>query len=159
MMDSKFVQPFIDATVKVLETMAFMTPKVGKIGVWDNERAVGEVVGIIGLSNADERIKGFMSVGFTEGSIVQVVSSMLGEEFPGICDKVREAVGEIANMISGQVRQSLSAQGLKLQAALPSVVSGKALTMDGSLKRPSIMVQFSVDKGPFEVGICIEGLD
>jgi chemotaxis protein CheX len=100
-----------------------------------------------------------MSVGFTEASIVQVVSSMLGEEFPGICDEVREAVGEIANMISGQVRQSLSAQGVKLQAALPSVVSGKDLMMDGSMKRPSIMVQFSVDKGPFEVGICIEGLD
>lgn len=158
-MNSKLVQPFIDATIKVIETMAFITPKVGDICVWDNERTVGEVVGIIGLSNADEKIKGFMSIGFTEASIVQVVSSMLGEEFPAICDEVREAVGEIANMISGQMRQGLSAQGIKLQASLPSVVSGKDLIMEGSLKRPSIMVKFSVDKGPFEVGICIEGIE
>jgi len=158
-MDNRIIQPFIDATMKVLGTMAFVTPQVVEITEWDNDRAVGEVVGIIGLSNADEKIRGFLSVGFAEASIVQIVSNMLGEEFTGICDEVREAVGEIANMISGQVRQSLSAQGIKLQASLPSVVSGKDLTMDGSLKRPSIMIQFSVEKGPFEVGICIEGID
>ncbi|MCX8043368.1 MAG: chemotaxis protein CheX [Desulfobacterota bacterium] len=158
-MDNRIVQPFIDATVKVLGTMAFVTPQVIDITTWDNDRAVGEVVGIIGLSNADEKIRGFMSVGFSEASIVQIVSNMLGEEFPGICEEVREAVGEIANMISGQVRQSLSSQGIKLQASLPSVVSGKDLMMDGSMKRPSIMIQFSVEKGPFEVGICIDGIE
>jgi len=158
-MDNRFVQPFIDATVKVLSTMAFVTPEVKAITTWDSDRAVGEVVGIIGLSNADEKIRGFMSVGFAEASIVQVVSNMLGEDFSGICDEVREAVGEIANMISGQVRQSLSSQGIKLQASLPSVVSGKDLTMDGSMKRPSMMIQFALEKGPFEVGISIEGIE
>jgi len=157
-MNSKIVQPFIDATLKVLETMAFITPVQGETCLWDNDQAIGEVVGIVGLSNEDENIKGFMSVGFTEASIVQIVSGMLGEEFPGICDEVREAVGEIANMISGQARQGLSQKGIKLQASLPSVISGKDLTMDGSTKRPLVMVQFSVDKGPFELGICIEGL-
>lgn len=139
--------------------MAFITPEVVDVRTWDNDSSVGEVVGIIGLSNADEKIRGFLSVGFSEGSIVQIVSNMLGEEFTGICDEVREAVGEIANMISGQVRQSLSSQGLKLQASLPSVVSGKDLTMEGSLKHPSVMIQFSVDKGPFEVGVSIEGVE
>jgi chemotaxis protein CheX len=155
-MENKIVKPFVEATVKVLETMAFVTPTVGETGVWDQEQAVGEVVGIVGLSNEEENIKGFMSIGFSESSIVQIVSSMFGEEFDTINDEVREAAGEIANMISGQVRQALSNSGTKLQAALPSVISGKDLTMQG--KKPMIVVRFQVEKGPFELGICIDGL-
>jgi chemotaxis protein CheX len=155
-MENKIVKPFVEATVKVLETMAFVTPTVGETGVWDQEQAVGEVVGIVGLSNEEENIKGFMSIGFSESSIVQIVSSMFGEEFDTINDEVREAAGEIANMISGQVRQTLSNSGTKLQAALPSVISGKDLTMQ--CKKPMTIVRFQVNKGPFELGICIDGL-
>ena len=157
-MDSNYIQPFIDATVKVLETMAFTTPRHKGTGPWDKTQAAGQVVGIIGLSNENENLQGFMSLGFTDTSICRIVSNMLGENFPGICDEVREAVGEIANMISGQARQSLSAKGLKLQASLPSVISGKDLIVDGSEKTPHIMISFETEAGPFEIGLCIDGL-
>ena len=58
-MENKFIKPFIDATVKVMGTMAFTAPRVGETCLWDSDKAVGEVVGIIGLSNEDENIKGF----------------------------------------------------------------------------------------------------
>jgi len=136
--------------------MAFITPTGGESGVWTQEESVSEVVGIVGFSNEEENIKGFMSIGFSESSIVQIVSSMFGEEFESINDEVREAAGEIANMISGQVRQVLSNSGTKLQASLPSVISGKDITMHG--KKPLIVVRFKIEKGPFELGICIDGL-
>ncbi len=157
-MDEKIVSLFIDATLKVMETMAFVTPTIGETLDWDNANAVGEVVGIVGLTNEADNIRGFMTVGFTEGSICQVVSNMLGEDITKLCDEVREAVGEIANMISGQARQGLSAKGIKLQASLPSVVSGKDLTVDGIFKNPMVMIKFAVDNGPFEVGICMDGI-
>ena len=125
-MDNKYTQPFVDATVKVLETMAFTTPTLRAIGPWNKTLAAGQVVGIIGLSNENERLQGFMSLGFTEGCICRIVSNMLGEEFSRICDEVREAVGEIANMISGQARQGLSTKGIKLQAALPKFLEQAA---------------------------------
>jgi len=153
-----YIQPFVDATVKVLETMAFTTPTLKKIGPWEKTQAAGQVVGIIGLSNENENLQGFMSLGFTETCICKVVSNMLGEEFLSICDETREAVGEIANMISGQARQGLSAKGIKLQAALPSVISGKDLIVDGSEKTPHVMISFDTEAGPFEIGICIDGL-
>ena len=157
-MDNTYIQPFVDATVKVLETMAFTTPKLKKIGPWEKKLAAGQVVGIIGLSNENENLKGFMSLGFTESSICSIVSNMLGEKFTYICDETREAVGEIANMISGQARQGLSSKGIKLQAALPSVISGKDLVVDGSEQTPNVMVSFDTEDGPFEIGICIDGL-
>jgi chemotaxis protein CheX len=157
-MDTTYTQPFADATVKVLATMAFITPTLREIGHWDKTLAAGQVVGIIGLSNEDERLQGFMSLGFTETCICRIVSNMLGEEFTHICDEVREAVGEIANMISGQARQGLSAQGLKLQASLPSVISGRDLVVDGTEKTPHVMLTFDTESGPFEIGLCINGL-
>lgn len=157
-MDTKYTQPFVDATVKVLETMAFTTPKLRGIGPWEKKLAAGQVVGIIGLSNENENLQGFMSLGFTETCICQIVSKMLGEEFLSICDETRAAVGEIANMISGQARQGLSAKGIKLQAALPSVISGKDLVVDGSEKTPRVMISFDTEAGPFEIGLCIDGL-
>jgi chemotaxis protein CheX len=157
-MDSKIVKPFIDATVKVLETMAFTPPTLKETCVWDPEQTVAEVMGVIGLSNEDESIQGFMSIGFSAPSIIQIVSNMFGEEFKSMTDEVREAVGEIANMVSGQVRQALSAMDIKLQASLPTIIAGKELVIEGTEKRPMIMVKFEVEKGPFEIGVCIEGL-
>jgi chemotaxis protein CheX len=156
--DKKYIQPFVDATVKVLETMAFTTPTLKAIGPWEKTLAAGQVVGVIGLSNESENLQGFMSLGFTESCICRIVSNMLGEKFTDICDETREAVGEIANMISGQARQGLSAKGIRLQAALPSVISGKDLVVDGSEQTPNVMVSFDTEDGPFEIGICIDGL-
>jgi chemotaxis protein CheX len=157
-MDNKYIQPFVDATVKVLETMAFMTPRLRGIGPWEKTLVAGQVVSIVGLSNEEAQLQGFMSLGFTESCICRIVSNMLGEEFSRICDEIREAVGELANMISGQARQGLSTRGIKLQASLPSVISGSDLVVDGSEKTPHVMITFDTENGPFEIGICINGL-
>ncbi len=158
-MKDDIIKPFVDASIKVIQTMAFLVPVAGESKVWDGNELLGEVMGLIGLSNEKEKIKGFMAVGFEESSIVQVVSNMLGEEFTTITSDVREAVGEIANMICGQARQGLSASGIKLQASLPSVISGKDLKLNGTEKAPLLILPFQVEKGPFEVILCIEGLD
>lgn len=158
-MKTDITKPFIDASRKVIQTMAFLEPVCSDPRVWDGDEFLGEVMGLIGLSNEQEKIKGFMAVGFTAPSIVQVVSNMLGEEFTSITADVREAVGEIANMICGQARQGLSAAGIKLQASLPSVISGKDLQLKGTEKAPLLVIPFHLEKGPFEVIVCIEGLD
>jgi len=73
-------------------------------------------------------------------------------------EEVREAVGEIANMISGQARQGLSSIGVKLDGGLPTIVTGKELDVNGTEDKPVLMVKFEVEKGPFELGVCIEGM-
>jgi len=156
-MESKFVQPFVDATIKVLETMAFVTPQHEETCLCEKGHSAGEVIGIVGLANEDKNIKGFMSIGFSEKSIIHVVSCMFGEEFTSVNEEVSEAVGEIANMISGQARQQLSKMEIKLQAAIPSIIKGKNLDLKG--KNPIIVIKFKVDSGPFELGICMEGMD
>jgi chemotaxis protein CheX len=157
-MENKYLTPFIDATIMVLETMASVKPIVGETCIWNKDKNVAEVVGLIGFSNEDENIKGFMTIGFTKSSIIQVVSNMLGEEFETLNDEVREAVGELANMISGQARQKISLMGNKLEASMPTIISGKDLEVKGAEGKDITMVNFGVEKGLFELGICLEGL-
>ena len=126
-MENKYLTPFIDSTIMVLETMAFVKPVVGETCLWNKEKTVAEVVGLIGFSNKEENIKGFMSIGFTKSSIIQIVSNMLGEEFETMNDEVREAAGDLANMISCQARQKTSLMGNKLERGLPLLFQGKTL--------------------------------
>ena len=62
-----------------------------------------------------------------------------------INDEVRDAVGEITNMISGVARKKLESQGYNILAAIPTVVSGKDHAILHVLGGPSIII-------PFEMG-------
>ena len=66
-----------------------------------------------------------MAISFTESCICYILTNMFGEEVKGINDEVKDAVGELANMISGDARRMLSEKGISLSAAIPTVVSGK----------------------------------
>ena len=48
------------------------------------------------------------------------VTNMLGEEIEEMNEEIKDAVGEITNMISGQARKKLDEQGMSLKAAIPS---------------------------------------
>ena len=103
-MDVQLINPFINATLKVLETMAFVKAKAGKPFLKKDNTAKGDVSGIIGFTG---ETNGTVSVSFDESCILKIVSSMFGEEITEINSEITDAVGEITNMISGQARQKI----------------------------------------------------
>ncbi|HNR52489.1 MAG TPA: chemotaxis protein CheX, partial [Deltaproteobacteria bacterium] len=87
---------------------------------------------------------------------LSIVSSMFGEQVTEINEEVREAVGEILNIISGQARQKLETQGRVLKGAIPTVIAGKNHTITHITRQPIIAVPFETDSGQFTIEICIE---
>ena len=51
-MDVKLINPFINATLNVLETMAFIKPEAGKPYLKKNGFAQGDISGVIGFTGA-----------------------------------------------------------------------------------------------------------
>jgi chemotaxis protein CheX len=151
-MDIKFINPFLAGTVNVLKTMAFVDPKPGKPYLKKDNLAVGDISGIIGLTGA---AKGSMAVSFSEKCILKIVSNMLGEELKGIDKDIEDAVGEITNMISGNARKFLEAEGYTITAAIPTVVSGRNHKIKHVLGGASIIIPFEIDGEPFVVDICL----
>jgi chemotaxis protein CheX len=152
-MDVKLVNPFIEATTHVLSSMAFTTAKAGNPYLKKDTIARGDVTGIVGLIG---EARGTISVSFTESCILSIVSNMFGEEITEINDEVKDAVGEILNIVSGQARQKLEGMGRVLKGAIPTVISGKDHTITHITKQPIVAVPFESEKGTFTIEICIE---
>ena len=71
-------------------------------------------------------------------------------------EEIRDAVGEIVNMISGQARQKLDELGRSLKAAIPTVITGKNHVIEHITTYPIIAVPFTSDKGEFAIEVCFE---
>ncbi len=95
-MDVKLINPFPNATLNVLETMAFVKAKAEKPYLKKDNVAQGDVSAVVDFTGD---AKGTVSVTFDELCILKIVSSMFGEEMTAINDEIADAVGELTNMI------------------------------------------------------------
>ena len=146
-MNVEFINPFLESTIKVIETMAFTKVTAGKPTVKQGNKSWGEVSGIIGL--ASESLSGNLILSFDKASILGIVGGMLGEEITGITPDVVDAVGELTNMISGGAKAMLSQKGHKFEMASPIMLVGKNVEISQLSKGPVVSIPFKTDKGEF----------
>ncbi|ETR74197.1 MAG: Chemotaxis protein CheX [Candidatus Magnetoglobus multicellularis str. Araruama] len=152
-MDVQLINPFIKATINVLETMAFIKPKPQKPYIKKDSVAKGDVSSVIGLSG---ETRGTISITFTKPCILSIVSNMFGETMSTLDNEVMDAVGEIANMISGQARQALESAGKVLYAAVPTMIKGKDHTISHRTTAAIMAVPFKTEYGAFTIEVCFE---
>ncbi len=152
-MDVRLVNPFINATINVLETMAFINVQAGRPYLKKDNLAVGDVSGVLGLTGV---ANGTISVTFEEKCILTVVSNMFGETMSELNSEIADAVGELTNMISGQARRELEEMGKVFKAAIPSVVTGKSHSITHYSDGPKIAIPFHTDSGEFTIEVCFE---
>ncbi len=144
---------FIRATASILSTMAGISAVSGKPYVKNDQLARGDISAIIGVTGPKN---GTISVSFSEASARELVVGMLGDDVEDMAQDMQDAVGEVANMVSGQARASLAEEGLVLQGATPSVVVGKGHTIHHITKAVVMAIPFSTEKGGFTVEFCLE---
>ena len=150
-MDVKYINPFIESTIHVLKTMAFTSASADKPFLKKDKVAKGDVSGIIGLTGD---VDGTISISFAEKCILSIVSSMFGDSKEEINEEIRDAVGEIANMISGQARQKIEGMGKTLQAAIPTVITGRGHIIEHITNSPIIAIPFRTEHGNFTIEVC-----
>ncbi|MBL7179757.1 MAG: chemotaxis protein CheX [Pseudomonadota bacterium] len=152
-MDARLINPFINATLNVLETMAFTKSEAGKPYLKKDDVAQGDVSGIIGFTGEKN---GTIAVTFDEACILKIVSNMFGEKMTKINNEIADAVGEITNMISGQARKELEEIGKKFIGAIPTVITGKNHKVNTMTKGPKIAIPFKTEAGNFIIEVCLE---
>ncbi len=153
-MDVKIINPFINATLNVLETMAFVKSKAEKPFLNKDNVAKGDVSGVVGFTG---ETNGTVFITFDESCIVKVVSNMFGEQLNEINDEIKDAVGELTNMISGQARKELEEIGKVFQGGIPSVVSGKNHELKPMTKGSKIAIPFRTEFGSFTIEVALDG--
>ena len=153
-MNVTFINPFLNAVVKVVKTMAFVEPEPGRPFLKTESVSLGDVTGVVGLTGP---VNGSVAVSFSEGAILHIVSSMFGEPFRDINREVEDAVGELSNIICGDARGALDEEGYSFQASIPAVITGKGLKINHTVHEPSVVIPFTVSGDqPFFVESCFE---
>lgn len=148
-MKAELINPFINATLNVLKTMAQTNATPGKPGLKANNLTSGAVTGVIGM--ASEALNGNMVISFDQPSILAIVARMLMEEHKEINKDVIDAVGELTNMISGGAKKELSEMGFAFNMATPLMLTGQNIEMTQLSKSPIIVIPFTTPEGKFSV--------
>lgn len=151
-MNAEYINSFVRATVHVLKTMAFTEARPGKPYLKQDNNANGDVSGIIGMTGETE---GSLSLSFSESSICAIVSSMFGEPFEKINEDVKDAVGELTNMICGDARRELEEKGYLLKGAIPTVITGHNHSIKHISNDPVIAIPFSTNAGKFVLELSL----
>jgi chemotaxis protein CheX len=152
-MNVEFINPFLSATIDVLKTMAFTEVKPLKPIIKKNAVAEGDISGVIGITGPS---LGSMSLTFPEVCILKIVSNMLGEEHKEMNEEIKDAVGELTNMISGAARNELGKSGYSFRTSIPMIITGKAHQIKHRCNAPIIALPFEAQGGTFIVEISFE---
>lgn len=152
-MDMEMAKGVVKAAQDVLSTMAGIDAQPGAPYVKKGQVAKGDVTGIIGITGDKT---GSLSISFEKPCAVAVVKGMLGPDIEDILRDVKDAVGEITNMISGHTRAAMDKLGLNLQSGTPSVVMGDNHTIQHVTSAPIMAVPFTTPDGAFTVEFCVE---
>jgi len=148
------IGPFVKATTRVIETMAFLSPQPGQSFLKERGTPTGDVTGVVGITGSG--YTGSVAVSFSEDCIKALVSNMLGEEIKEIAPETLDAVGELTNMISGAARAELSSLGLDFEAGIPAVISGRSHVVAHATESPVMVIPFRTEHGDFSVEACFE---
>ncbi|WP_457573030.1 chemotaxis protein CheX [Desulfolithobacter sp.] len=142
---AKYIQ---EATSDVFASMIFLDIEPGE--VLENEDTVLEsnISSIIGLAGD---LKGLLAVHCPGEVAKEITGSMLGMEVKELDEDVKDAIGEIANMVAGGLKTALAGEGKDIQLAIPTAIVGSSVRTSGLSGAQRIVVPFGTPSGDFSI--------
>jgi chemotaxis protein CheX len=153
-MDVKYINPVLHAMLNVLGTMAGLEAKAGKPQIKQDNRASGDVTGILSMKGRD--ISGSIAISFSRPVILTLVNKMLHMEFDEINDMVCDLAGEIANMVTGGAKANFEQLGYGIDMSLPTVIKGQGTVVEHKHDTPVVILPFTTEAGEFVVEMCFQ---
>ncbi len=150
-MDTSYVTAFIDATQIVFETMLSMPVTFGPPEVAESIPTKYDISGIIGLSGD---VVGAVVLSFPKETAGSVVSAFAGEPLSVNSGDFADAIGELANMISGNAKAKFPGESL-VNISCPTVVIGKNHRIHQPSDSTCVSIPCQSSCGEFAVEVCI----
>jgi len=140
------INPFVNATKVTFETMVHTAVTPGKIMLLSGSKLNYDISGIIGLSGG---AKGTVAISFPRVTALKVVSEFIGEKQLALDETVKDAVGELANIIAGAAKKDLTQY--KISISLPTVIIGENHKVQGGKEVMPLLVPFDSQFGSFHL--------
>ncbi|WP_051553537.1 chemotaxis protein CheX [Desulfobulbus elongatus] len=143
----------IESTIEIFTGMVMM--EVASAG--DPLEKIGplkkSITGMVGLAGTH---KGVLAVHFPNEVALAVTSNFLGMEVGEINEDVQDAIGEIANMLGGNLKTILSDRGRDIQLSLPSTIFGDEYAFSSQAESEQVILPFQSPNGMFYVEVELE---
>jgi chemotaxis protein CheX len=139
----KYIHPFIRVCEAVFRDFCGTEVGVGRVFFMtrDNQESNWDISGIIGLSG---QISGAVSISMTDHVAFEITNTLTGSEHTSFDADVIDAVGEIINIIAGNIKKEFE-ESFRTTISLPSIVQGKGhKVMWPSDKIRIICIPFSI---------------
>jgi chemotaxis protein CheX len=137
----------IDTTLEVFASMIFIeiTPEVSSE---ENAAIEYNLSSLIGLAGD---FKGILAIQCPAEVAMGITGAMLGMEVTELDGDVKDAIGEIANMVAGGLKEALIGAGTKTELAIPTTVIGTSIRTSGLSGASRVMIPFTSPLGRFGV--------
>lgn len=142
----------IESAQEIFSTMIMMEISV----VEENDGAQSlkdSISGIIGLAGT---FKGVLAIHLPNVVAMAITTSFLGMEVDTINEDVEDAVGELANMLGGNVKMILSEKGRDIDLSLPTTISGRDYDFQQKKDAEYLKIPFVCDAGKFSIELQLE---
>jgi len=146
----------INATREVFSTMVMMEVVDSFPLKEPVSRFKCSITGMVGFAGT---YSGVISIHCPVDLALKVTSNMLGIDCDEVNEDLNDAIGEIANMLGGSVKQVLSKGGLDVKLSIPTVISGEDYTVNSLSDNDCVVVPFAVEGYTLLVGITLKKED
>ena len=142
----------IETTKEIFSSMVMMEINVKEV-MDDHGPLHDTITGMIGLAGTH---KGVLAVHVPYKVAMAITSSFLMMDIEEINEDVHDAIGEIANMLGGNVKTILSEKGRDIDLSLPSTIAGSQYSFQSDKAVDKIIVEFDTGKGCFMIEMDLE---
>jgi chemotaxis protein CheX len=148
-MDVTYINPFIESTQRVFQTMLHVPVEIGKPQI-SKTLPQHDVSGIIGMSGD---VVGVVVLSFPRSVAKVIVGKFAGMELPVDGEDFADAVGELINMISGAAKSQF--EGKSVSISCPSVILGSGHQVAKPSDTVGVSIPCSVYCGQFSIDVAI----
>lgn len=113
---------------------------------------VGDVSGIMAM--VQDELEGTLILCLTQETVRGLLPQVIGNAVTITHEMAIDAVGEITNMVFGQIKRDLSERGYCLKLGIPCVIYGKGHFVSQFHRGPHMIVPFHIDGQLFQIYIA-----
>jgi len=111
------------------------------------------VSGMVGMTGL---YKGALAIHASLEVAKKITSQMLFMDVDEVNEDVLDAMGEMANMLAGNMKAALSSNGKDIELSVPTAVCGEKYSLDIKDAGEHLIVPFTTDIGNFSVQFNFE---
>ena len=154
-LDVNFISPFIDGALQVLEIQCQLKAKAGKPFLKGQGPVLeADIAAVIGLTS--KAFTGSVAICFPEKIFLALMGNMLGSPVTEITKDLEDGAAELLNIIFSTAKSVLNDKGYAIARAIPTIVSGQALSVRHLTTETTVVLPFETDYGVFHVEVAVE---